>query len=175
MSTPVNGSRDPNPRDRDYSRDREPTQPGGPLDASAADAPLDDDPFVVSHIGRPNMQDAGIMDGGTILGPAERRAMRRRSTANPDDPFVRRPPEDSRGPRPGPDFRGAPGRLAIVQGQIYLVGAILLAQLFLITTSLYELLTGEIGRLWWICGACFVGFLITLLIALWPRSRVKGF
>ena len=95
--------------------------------------------------------------------------------ANPDDPIVRRPPADARGPRPGPDARGSVGRIAIVQGQVYLVGAILIAQLFLITTALYELLSGRTQLLWWIAGAQLVGFLIALLIMLWPRPHVRGY
>ncbi len=108
-----------------------------------------------------------ISDENTIAAP--------HPVANPDDPIVRRPPADARGPRPGPDFRGAPGRVAIVQGQVYLVGVILIAQLFLITTSLYELLSGQTALLWWITIAQLAGFLIALVIALWPRQRVKGF
>ena len=96
-------------------------------------------------------------------------------SANPDDPIVRRPPADARGPRPGPDFRGALGRVAIVQGQVYLVGLILITQLFLITTALYELLSGRIQLLWWIAAAQLVGFLVALLITLWPRQLVKDF
>jgi hypothetical protein len=95
--------------------------------------------------------------------------------ANPDDPIVRRPPADARGPRPGPDSRGAPGRIAIVQGQVYLVGVILIAQLFLITTALYELLSGRTALLWWLALAQLAGFLIALVIAIWPRQRVRGF
>lgn len=95
--------------------------------------------------------------------------------ANPDDPIAQRPPQSARGPRPGPDSRGAPGRIAIVQGQVYLVGAILIAQLFLITTALYELLSGQTALLWWITLASAGGFALALLIALWPRRRVKDF
>ncbi|HEX8997091.1 MAG TPA: hypothetical protein VF812_13770 [Ktedonobacterales bacterium] len=119
--------------------------------------------------------DYGIMAGGTTLGARERREMLRRQLANPDDPITYRPPEDARGPRPGPDFRGAPGRVAIVQGQVYLVGAILIAQLFLITTALYELLSGHTAQLWWIALVALLGFLLALLISLWPRRAVKGF
>jgi hypothetical protein len=117
----------------------------------------------------------GMLDGGTILESEEAHALLRRGVANPDDPAVERPPRDARGPRPGPDFRGAPGRIAIVQGQVYLVGFILVAQLFLITTALYELLSGQTGLLWWIALASLIGFLVALLIALWPRQRVRGF
>lgn len=113
--------------------------------------------------------------GGTILSSEEAHAMLRRRLANPDDPPVHLPPRDARGPRPGPDFRGAPGRVAIVQGQVYLVGFIVIAQLFLITTALFELLSGQTGLLWWITLASLIGFLLTILIALWPRSRVRGF
>lgn len=95
--------------------------------------------------------------------------------ANPDDPIVQRPPADARGPRPGPDARGSVGRVAIVQGQVYLVGVILIAQLFLITTALFELLSGRTQLLWWLAAAQLVGFLVALLIALWPRQHVRGY
>ncbi len=107
--------------------------------------------------------------------PGEPQALLYQHVANPDDPPVQRPPRDARGVRPGPDFRGAPGRIAIVQGQVYLVGFILIAQLFLITTALFELLSGRTQLLGWIAGASLVGFLIAVLITLWPRSRVRGF
>ncbi len=111
----------------------------------------------------------------TPVAPDEDYIRRRGRVANPDDPPTQRPPRDARGPRPGPDFRGAPGRVAIVQGQVYLVGFILIAQLFLITTALFELLSGRTDLLWWISGASLFGFLIAVLISVWPRSRVKGF
>jgi hypothetical protein len=102
---------------------------------------------------------------------AEPRAHR----ANPDDPITHRPPAGARGPRPGPDFRGAPGRVAIVQGQIYLVGVILVTQLFLITTDLYELLSGRTALLWWIALAQLLGFAVVLIIYFWPLRRVSGY
>ena len=95
--------------------------------------------------------------------------------ANPDDPITYRPPTDARGVRPGPNFQGSPGRIAIVQGQVYLIGAILFAQLFLCTTALYELLSGQTILLWGIAAAQLVGFLVVLLVALWPRRRITGF
>lgn len=116
-----------------------------------------------------------LNERGAALEEAERQVMLRRHIANPDDPPTHLPPRDKRGVRPGPDFLGAQGRIAIVQGQIYLVGIILIAQLFLITTALFELLSGRDTLLWWIALAALVGFLLSLLIALWPRSRVKGF
>jgi len=94
------------------------------------------------------------------------------SVANPDDPPVWRPPRGHAAPRPGPDFTGVPGRVAIVQGQVYLVGVILVAQLVLVTIALFELLSGRTQTLWWIAGSSLVGFLIALLIALWPRRRI---
>lgn len=116
-----------------------------------------------------------LNERGAALEEAERQVMLRRHIANPDDPPTHLPPRDKRGVRPGPDFLGAQGRIAIVQGQVYLVGIILIAQLFLITTALFELLSGRDTLLWWIALAALVGFLLSLLIALWPRSRVKGF
>ena len=76
---------------------------------------------------------------------------------------------------PGPDFTGAPGRVAIVQGQVYLVGVILVTQLVLCTLALYELLSGRAGTLWWIAGLSLAGFLIALLVALWPRRRTVSY
>lgn len=133
------------------------------------------DPFVVSPEPENPSEGGAILDGGTLMGPVARRRMIQRRVANPDDPIVRRPRYGKYGPLPGPDYRGALGRVAVVQGQIFLVGAILITQLFLITTALFELLSGQTNLLWWICGACFVSFLLALLIALWPRSRVTGF
>lgn len=121
----------------------------------------------------PVMND-GEQDGGWLdAGPHEH--LPQRSAANPGDPPTVRPPESARGPRPGPDFRGAPGRIAVVQGQIYIAGFILIAQLFLITTELYELLSGQTALLWWITLAQLAGFLIILVVYLWPRRRVAGY
>lgn len=131
--------------------------------------------FAVARKRSKRRESAGILEGGTVLGAEERQYMLRHGLANPDDPIVRAPPQDARGPRPGPDFRGAPGRIAIVQGQVYLVGVLLILQLFLITTALYELLSGQTNLLWWLALTNLVVFLITLVIALWPRQRVRGF
>ena len=106
----------------------------------------------------------------------EEETMRRRHLANPDDS----PPHDAtnagnaRPRRVGPDFTGTPGFVAIVQGQVYLVAAVLILQLFLITIGLFELLSGRTDILWWLAGASLVSFLVTLLITLWPRRRVVG-
>jgi len=62
-----------------------------------------------------------------------------------------------------------------VQGQVYLVGIILVTQLVLVTVALLELLEGRTNRLWWIAGISLVGFIIALVVTFWPRSRVKGF
>ena len=110
------------------------------------------------------------------ISPGEEEVMRLRSLANPDD----YPPHDAtnagnaRPRRIGPDFTGTPGFVAIVQGQVYLVAAILILQLFLITIGLFELLSGRTNILWWLAGASLVSFLVTLLITLWPRRRVVG-
>jgi hypothetical protein len=72
------------------------------------------------------------------------------------------------------DEADLPGRIAIVQGQIYIVGVIVVVQLFLITTALYELLSGRPGTLWGIAGASFLGFVVALIVTLWPRRRVQG-
>jgi hypothetical protein len=41
---------------------------------------------------------------------------------------------------PGPNYLGLPGRNAIIQGQVFLVAIIFIAQLWLVTTALYDLL-----------------------------------
>ena len=124
--------------------------------------------------GSPRENEGEIL-GGTRLDEERRQLMLRRHKANLDDPTTPRPASDERGPHPGPDFRGAQGRVAIVQGQVYLVGAIVITQLFLITTALYELLSGKTAQLWGIAAASLVGFLVALLIAVWPRRSVKDF
>jgi hypothetical protein len=114
------------------------------------------------------------MAGGTELDADTVRIMRARQVANPDDPPVEQSLHGVRGLLPGPDQPSLPGRIAIVQGQVYIVGVIVVAQLFLVTTALYELLSGHPDPLWWIAGASLVGFLIALLVAIWPSRRVRG-
>ena len=102
-----------------------------------------------------------------------RRAEQQR-VANPDDPPVHRPPRGPHGPLPGPRELGAPGRIAIVQGQVFIVGAILITQLWLITDALFSLLSGHPQDLGWLTLASGAGFGIALIIWLWPRRRTKG-
>jgi hypothetical protein len=94
-------------------------------------------------------------------------------SANPDDPPVQRPPQGQHGPRPGPNYLGIPGRTAIVQGQVFLVAVILIAQLWLITDALYELLSGRAGLLFWLALASGIGFAFALIITYWPRRRIE--
>lgn len=96
-----------------------------------------------------------------------------RRKANPDDPNVRRPPRGPRGPMPGPNFLGLEGRIAIVQGQVFLLAVILIAQLAIITDALYELLSGRSERLGWLALASGIGFVLALLIVFWPRRRIE--
>lgn len=94
--------------------------------------------------------------------------------ANPDDPQVAHPPQGPHGPRPGPNFLGLPGRAAIVQGQVFLVALIVIVQLWLITDTLYELLSGRVGLLGWLTLASFLGFVLALVVTFWPRRRIEG-
>lgn len=103
---------------------------------------------------------------------ASRNAATRR-VANPDDPPV--PPRRSTYASAASESSGAPGRVAIVQGQVYVVGAILVAQLFLCTTALFELLSGDKDVLLPIAAASLGGFVVALLVTLWPRRRSKGY
>ena len=138
---------------------------------SSPNADNRDDTFVVSPRTDHPHEGEALLEGGTELLAAERRYMLIHQVANPGDPPVRRPPHGAAGPMPGPDFAGAPGRVAIVQGQVYIVGLILVAQLVLVTIALLDLLSGSRGSLWWIAGISLAGFLIALLVALWPRRR----
>src|SRR5690349_1886480 len=104
----------------------------------------------------------------------EQTLMRRHHLANPDDALGYATPDEHASHLRDPDYTGSPGFVAIVQGQVYLVAAILFAQLFLITLGLFELLSGRTDTLWWIAGASLIAFLLALLITLWPRRRVLG-
>lgn len=97
-----------------------------------------------------------------------------RPVANPDDPPVQRPQRGPHGPLPGPRELGSPGRVAIVQGQVFLVGVILVAQLWLITDALFSLLSGHPQDLGWLTLASGAGFVIALVVWLWPRRRTRG-
>ena len=94
--------------------------------------------------------------------------------ANPDDPQVERPPQGPHGPRPGPNYLGIPGRTAIVQGQVFLVAAIVVVQLWLITDALYELLSGRVSLLGWLTLVSGLGFVLALIVTVWPRRRIEG-
>ena len=104
----------------------------------------------------------------------EQALMRRQHLANPDDAPGYATRDEHASHLRGLDYTGSPGFVAIVQGQVYLVAAILFVQLFLITLGLFELLSGRTGVLWWIAGASLIAFLLALLITLWPRRRVLG-
>lgn len=98
---------------------------------------------------------------------------KRRPLANPDDPPVRRPPRGPHGVLPGPHYLGLAGRTAIVQGQVFLVAVIVILQLWLVTDTLYEVLSGHSQNLLWLTIVSGIGFVLTLIIALWPRRRIE--
>lgn len=128
-----------------------------------------------SFVIAPGGGDGEVEAGGTILSRAEAQSLLRQHIANPDDPAVTPPPMTRSGPRPGPNYLGAPGRVAIVQGQVYIVAVMLVAQLLLITISLFELLSGHGRILWWITAASLALFVIALVVYFWPRRRLEGF
>lgn len=99
--------------------------------------------------------------------------LQRRHVANPDDPPVHRPPRGPKGVQPGPAYSGLPGRIAIVQGQLFLVAVILIAQLWLVTDALYELLSGRSSNLFWLALVSLLGFVLALVISFWPRRRIE--
>jgi hypothetical protein len=96
-----------------------------------------------------------------------------RRRANPDDPPVKPPPRGPHGLMPGPNSLGLEGRIAIVQGQVFLLAVILIAQLAIITDALYELLSGRTGLLGWLALASGIGFALALAIVFWPRRRIE--
>ena len=96
-----------------------------------------------------------------------------RRKANPDDPPVEPPPRGPRGVMPAPNFLGLEGRIAIVQAQVFLLAVILVAQLWLITAALYELLSGRTTGLAWLALASGSGFALALVITFWPRRRIE--
>jgi hypothetical protein len=95
-------------------------------------------------------------------------------SANPDDPPAQRPPQGPHGPRPGPNYLGIPGRTAIVQGQVFLIAAIVIVQLWLITDALYELLSGRVSLLGWLTLVSGLCFALALIVTFWPRRRIEG-
>jgi hypothetical protein len=97
----------------------------------------------------------------------------KRHVANPDDPPVHRPPQGPHGPLPGPNYVGLAGRTAIVQGQVFIVAVIVIAQLWLITDALYELLSGRSSNLGWLAFVSGLGFVLALIVTFWPRRRIE--
>ncbi len=59
------------------------------------------------------------------------------------------------------------------QGQVFLLAVIVIAQLWLITDALYELLSGRIASLGWLALASGLAFALALVITLWPRRRIE--
>ncbi len=60
-----------------------------------------------------------------------------------------------------------------MQAQVFLVAIIVIIQLWLVTDALYELLSGRPGILGGLVLASFLGFVIALIIAFWPRRRIE--
>ena len=93
--------------------------------------------------------------------------------ANPDDPPVQRPPQGPHGPEPAPYYVGLEGRISIVQGQVFILAVIVIAQLWLVTVALYELLSGRPDLLGYVALASFFGFIIAFIVTLLPRRRIE--
>ena len=60
-----------------------------------------------------------------------------------------------------------------MQGQVFLVAVIVVVQLWLITDALYELLSGRTANLGWLALVSGIGFVLALVITLWPRRRIE--
>jgi hypothetical protein len=56
---------------------------------------------------------------------------------------------------------------------MFLVAVILIAQLWLVTDALYELLSGKTNNLGWLALASLIGFIIALIVTLWPQRRIE--
>lgn len=106
--------------------------------------------------------------------PLSIKGAQRYPVANPDDPPVRRVPRGRHGPRPEPYFSGLPGRRAIVSGQVLVVAFLFIAQLWLVTDALYELLSGRTSVLGWLALTSLIGFLIALIVWRWPHRRLES-
>ncbi len=122
-----------------------------------------------------DLERGNVPTSDTVSGERDVLILRRRPphpVANPDDLPVQRPPEGPHGPRPGPFFLGLPGRAAIAEGQVFIVAFIVVAQLWLITDTLYEALSGRAQNLGWLTLASAAGFVIALVVWLWPRRRL---
>jgi len=117
-------------------------------------------------------QDGNELDGRDASANTIRASKPYQPKANPDDPQVRRPPHGPKGPLPGPNYIGLPGRTAIVQGQVFLVAVILIVQLWLITDALFELLSGHASTVGWLALVSFIGFVLAIIITYWPRRRI---
>jgi hypothetical protein len=50
---------------------------------------------------------------------------------------------------------------------------IVIIQLWLVTDTLYEVLSGHSQNLLWLTIVSGIGFVLTLIIALWPRRRIE--
>jgi hypothetical protein len=96
-----------------------------------------------------------------------------RHKANPDDPPVQPPPRGPHGPWPGPSYVGLEGRIAIVQGQIFMLAVLLIAQLWLVTDALYVLLSGRPQDLGWLTLGSGVCFVLALIITFWPSRHIE--
>lgn len=129
--------------------------------------------FVVAPRPEQPDHDADRSSGELSAGDPAREARRIRHVANPDDPAVPAPLGSRRARVPAPDSYFL-GRMAIVQGQVYIVGVILVVQLWLITAALFELLSGRPQSLWGLTIASGIGCIIAVVVALWPRRRARG-
>ena len=114
----------------------------------------------------------GSGDGTTDAARFNHLPEQRRHVANPDDPPVHRPPQGREGPRPGPNFLGLEGRIAVVQGQVLIVAVIMIAQLWLITDALFQLLSGRSSNLGWLALVSGLGFVLALIVTVLPGRRI---
>jgi hypothetical protein len=130
-----------------------------------------DEHFVPAHE-KGLESEAGRGDGAPGSMRSNRPGSQKPHVANPDDPPVQRPPQGPKGVMPGPKYLGLAGRIAIVQGQLFIVAVIVIAQLWLITDALYELLSGRPSHLGWLTLASGLGFVLALIVAFWPRRRI---
>lgn len=84
-----------------------------------------------------------------------------RRKGNPDDPPVR-----VGSPTPGDG--SSPGHTAVVDVQIYIASIMLIAQLWLVTDTLREWLSGHREHLWLLAACSGVAFAVVWAVKRWP-------
>lgn len=90
--------------------------------------------------------------------------------ANPDDTPVKRLPRDRHGVIAGPHYQALPGRIAITQTQTIMLTLLVIAQLWILTQSLIDSLSGRGADLSGLGIASILCFILGAIVV-WLGSR----